>query len=726
MSEVLEARIAKLELLAEAHPESRMFLKLVVGYRRAGWPARARALLERELLLRPENPAAYLLLGRVLLDLGLWKDAQWAFRSAHALAPDYTGLLRTLAELEAEWEDEVRQGAGGVWEHADGAGPGEGGEAAGRAADWEVAWVRDEVHSESLAELYAARGLYAEAVEIYRELLGARPEDARLRARLRELEAGLEVGGGWHAGGGAEPGREYSVGGAHAGWGASEVAGLEEGGEPGVGAGDARDGGAGGGTRPDTGSDAQDVTAGPKLPPLAPGLEYVYLHVAVPEGGGAESNAAGPAADRVGGGASSGARPPAGVPQDPGSAQGTQSPNERREHVSAGDASFGGNSTAARVTEIGPGHALPPEDAARAAVHAGHAPRETDLDWLFVPAEPTTAASPDDPGAGLSALIGLAEYFVEVLEEHRPEDAETAWRTRRIALAIAREMGMDESTCRTVELASLIAGVAVDGVGVQDGACGGSDAVPAAMAGRASRAAPRHMLSGLTARLHGNELPRAVWDAVRWAGQPWHGPGAVDEPSGTAIPQAARVLGVALGVVAAMRGHGAGDARAVLEAVAALRAEAGRRYDPAVVDAAWTAVERDPGLVIGGRQWILVVGRSWELAERAAGVLRPEGFRVDVASDVSLAVDRLAGRRPPAAIILAGDLPPDDVLLFLHELHANPAGGRGARPAVVVVGVAASDRAALYDAGADLCIAPESGAGELRAGVIALMRRTAP
>ena len=107
MSEVLEARIAKLELLAEAHPESRMFLKLAVGYRRAGWPARARALLERELLLRPENPAAYLLLGRVLLDLGLWKDAQWAFRSAHALAPDYTGLLRTLAELEAEWEDEV-------------------------------------------------------------------------------------------------------------------------------------------------------------------------------------------------------------------------------------------------------------------------------------------------------------------------------------------------------------------------------------------------------------------------------------------------------------------------------------------------------------------------------------------------------------------------------------------------------------------------------------------
>ena len=114
MNDALAARIAKLELLMEAHPDSPVFLRLAMGYRRAGWPLRARALLEQELLLRPDDPAAHLLLGRVLLDLGFWREAQRAFRIAYGLSADYVGLLRTLARLEAEWDEEVGEGDGGA------------------------------------------------------------------------------------------------------------------------------------------------------------------------------------------------------------------------------------------------------------------------------------------------------------------------------------------------------------------------------------------------------------------------------------------------------------------------------------------------------------------------------------------------------------------------------------------------------------------------------------
>ncbi|MDH3290779.1 MAG: tetratricopeptide repeat protein [Gemmatimonadota bacterium] len=44
------------------------------------------------------------------------------------------------------------------------------------------------VVTETMAELYASQGLYAEARDIYRELLDQDPHDARLRERLEELE----------------------------------------------------------------------------------------------------------------------------------------------------------------------------------------------------------------------------------------------------------------------------------------------------------------------------------------------------------------------------------------------------------------------------------------------------------------------------------------------------------------------------------------------------------
>jgi hypothetical protein len=58
----------------------------------------------------------------------------------------------------------------------------------------------DEVVTETLADLYLSQGLVDRAVALYRQLVAARPGDARLEARLREAEARLAGAAGAESG----------------------------------------------------------------------------------------------------------------------------------------------------------------------------------------------------------------------------------------------------------------------------------------------------------------------------------------------------------------------------------------------------------------------------------------------------------------------------------------------------------------------------------------------
>lgn len=85
------------------------------------------------------------------------------------------GLEIFAGGLAAEAEDEAPEGFA-LEEMAHGA-----------EGDDETAFAP--VVTETMAELYARQGLYAEAADVYRELLRARPDDERLHSRLREMEA---------------------------------------------------------------------------------------------------------------------------------------------------------------------------------------------------------------------------------------------------------------------------------------------------------------------------------------------------------------------------------------------------------------------------------------------------------------------------------------------------------------------------------------------------------
>lgn len=214
MNAAQQARIARLELLARAHPDSRVVLHLAEAHRRAGQLEQALHVLEEGLARQPDDAAARVLLGRVLLDLGRWAEAQSAFRAALAGQPERMEIvaLRALGELAALWRSDAALGkaARGERDATPPQRPGAAqpvppaaarGAAAAARADTRTAlplndlpWEEMMLVTETLAELYAAQGLTGQAIALYRELLAIRPDDARIRERLRALTREHESG----------------------------------------------------------------------------------------------------------------------------------------------------------------------------------------------------------------------------------------------------------------------------------------------------------------------------------------------------------------------------------------------------------------------------------------------------------------------------------------------------------------------------------------------------
>lgn len=123
-------------------------------------------------------------------------------RGAGFPEPEPLGLVHGIPFLESPVEPAPEPAgddatAEAPFQEAEAAVPGDdAAELFGAGADWEVGEVTDagEVLTETMAELYRRQGLLGRAAEVYRALLGDRPGDERLEARLAEVEAELAGG----------------------------------------------------------------------------------------------------------------------------------------------------------------------------------------------------------------------------------------------------------------------------------------------------------------------------------------------------------------------------------------------------------------------------------------------------------------------------------------------------------------------------------------------------
>jgi len=91
--------IAKLEALYANNPAGRVFTHLAEAYRKGGEYERARGILNEGLQKHPGYASAYVVMGRVLMDLQNHDEAAGAFRQVLDLDPHNLVALQSLGEL---------------------------------------------------------------------------------------------------------------------------------------------------------------------------------------------------------------------------------------------------------------------------------------------------------------------------------------------------------------------------------------------------------------------------------------------------------------------------------------------------------------------------------------------------------------------------------------------------------------------------------------------------
>ena len=545
----------------------------------------------------------------------------------------------------------------------------------------ETALLGGEMVTETLADLYLSQGLAERAATLYRQLLVMRPGDPRLLARLEQALAAPPPQNGQPSGARAEgPGPEPT---ADATGGAVSVT------EPAVASQSDEDAGA-------AAPDATDVAA-----PDAADAELAHL---------AEVEAAWTGADAAGGTESVS---PYTWQEEAGSA-------ERDRPAEPTILSYFERLMDWEPSEPSPAPADPP--AARPATPID------EFDSLFTPAAPaealpreTPTAPPQEAGPGPTAvaeapeptaasgtLVGLADLLVGLLEYKDPALPGGSSLIRQVATAIGRELGMADPPLRSLALAAVLQGIGRLALRQRPGE---EDDATAEANARA--------LEVTLELLDGLDLPAGVRDAVAHTNHRWDGADGA-QPAGTAIPLPARILAVARDFAALLAPSTVEHSRRVGAALDELRREAGRRYDPAVINVLVRLVGSQARVGFGLRHHVILVHRRSPTAAVLAARLRSSGYLPEAVDDVARAWERLS-TAPADALLLADDVTETDVPRFLTRLREDPR--LGGIP-VIVAGAGALDRRIeLLNAGADICFPADVSFNELRATLTALLRR---
>ena len=227
-----EIRELRARFWSDRDPDGRAFASLADAYRRADELDEAAELVREGTERLPDFAPGHLVRARVLRDRGETDEALHALQRVLELDPENVEALREAAELARAadrseealelWQrlariepedEEIREAVRELKRRHFGLereASEEPEEEAGAdveveteeeaAADIEGEPAEDdgsdtEVYTRTMAELYVRQGHTERAVEVYRRLVEARPEDEELRARLEELEAASREGG---------------------------------------------------------------------------------------------------------------------------------------------------------------------------------------------------------------------------------------------------------------------------------------------------------------------------------------------------------------------------------------------------------------------------------------------------------------------------------------------------------------------------------------------------
>jgi HD-GYP domain-containing protein (c-di-GMP phosphodiesterase class II) len=358
-------------------------------------------------------------------------------------------------------------------------------------------------------------------------------------------------------------------------------------------------------------------------------------------------------------------------------------------------------------TPASPGTSGPPETASAE-------PSGTSLD------APGHASGQRDLEAGLSAVHGestavaLADLLVGLLEYRDPFFRGGTSLTRLLTAAISRELGLDEQTTNDIALAAVLRDlgqIPLKGLIDKPGSELGVDS---------RRKMERHVDTALEL-LEGVRLDDTTRDAIRHHHERWDGTGYPAALAGEAIPLGARIVTVADSFAAMIAARPHRLPKRVPAALEDIRSGSGSQYDPAVVEALVRVLSSTSwrGLRFSLRHHILVVDPDETRAMVHATRLCSNGYLAEVAFTAETARERLKKTRI-VGLVISAEVDSADIVSLLREVRDTE---RLGMIPVVMTDTGVSERVALLEAGADVCLARGSSFEELKATLEAFLRR---
>ncbi len=183
-----------------------------------------------------------------------------------------------------------------------------------------------------------------------------------------------------------------------------------------------------------------------------------------------------------------------------------------------------------------------------------------------------------DDRTDLETLNDTLREVLARLEAHRPGEAGHGERVAVAAVAVGDRLGLPFESLIELRIAAALHDAGK--LAVEPGLL----AKEAPLDPSELEAVRRHaLLSAEVAEAHA--LVRRVLPVLRHHHERWDGAGYPDGLAGEAIPLGARIVAVAEAFDAMTQGHPGRPPISEEEALAVLRAESGRQFDPAVVEA---------------------------------------------------------------------------------------------------------------------------------------------
>lgn len=265
---------------------------------------------------------------------------------------------------------------------------------------------------------------------------------------------------------------------------------------------------------------------------------------------------------------------------------------------------------------------------------------------------------------GTDALIQVIDVLVGLLELDDCFFGASAHRSMQLARATAEELGADDETLKEVVLATLLRDVGK--IGVEADVLSAEGDFNEEQAGRMRE----HVTASCRLFEH-IQFPWKVMPVIRGHHERYDGNGYPDGQKARGIPMGARIVSIVDTFVALTSERTHRQAKTSEDALAELISEAGRQFDPEVLEAFQKVLDKRSAVRPDQSEpRVLIIDPQADYRKLLKMRLLNEGLKVDEADTFDEGLKSVL-QLPPDLIVADLDPQSTDTFLFLEELRSD-------------------------------------------------------